>query len=308
MVLFGPASRPDPLVVRSLLIIDGHAFAYRAFHAIPGLTSPGGEPTNAIFGFVKMLGRVRETVHPTHIAVVWDGGLDAKRCADLPGYKAQRPPMPDALRVQLDGMTEYLAAVQIGSILRNGVEADDIIATLAGKAAASGMRVVVASSDKDFMQLVSDTVGLLNPADKEAHPMTPEDVRRKTGVSPEQIVDWLSLIGDTVDNIPGVDGVGLKTATSLLVQFGSLDGIYTRIGEVLPERVRKRLHEAESLVRRNRDLIRLKSDISDLPVLETLAAKPSGNQRVESLFERWGFNRSRPVKQEADAVQGCLFA
>lgn len=291
-----------------LLIIDGHAFAYRAFHAIPGLMSPGGEPTNAIFGFVKMLGRVRDAVKPTHVVVVWDGGLDAKRQAELPGYKAQRPPMPETLRPQLNGMVEYLDAVQIGSVLKNGVEADDIIATFVRMASASGMRVVVASSDKDFMQLVSDTVGLLNPADKDAQPMTPEDVRRKTGVSPDQIVDWLSLIGDAVDNIPGVAGVGSKTATSLLAEFGSVDGIYARPGDVSPERMRIRLHEAESLVRRNRDLIRLKSDISDLPVLETLAVKSPGKQRVDDLFARWGFNRSRPVRQEADAVQGCLFA
>src|SRR5690242_7021315 len=132
-----------------LLIVDGHAYAYRAFHAIRELRSPAGQPTNAIYGFVKMLAKMRTTVEPTHLIVVWDGGLNAERLAALPEYKAQRPEMPGDLRPQLDEITGYLKSSGIASFCRDGVEADDYIACLARRAAAAGMTVVIASSDKD---------------------------------------------------------------------------------------------------------------------------------------------------------------
>ena len=207
-----------------LLIVDGHAYAYRAFHAIRDLRSPDGRPTNAIYGFVKMLAKMRAAVEPTHLMVVWDGGLSAERVARLPEYKAQRPEMPDDLKPQLDEIVEYLKAAGIASFCGDGVEADDYIACLARRAADAGMTVVIASSDKDFMQLVSARVGLLNPNDKSETVWTDEQVRAKAGVEPSQIVDWLSLMGDTVDNIPGVPGVGPKTAADLLNQFGSVAG------------------------------------------------------------------------------------
>ena len=149
-----------------LLIVDGHAYAYRAFHAIRGLRSPSGRPTNAIYGFVKMLAKMRAAIEPTHLIVVWDGGLSAERIAALPEYKAQRPEMPDDLKPQLDEIVGYLKAAGVASFCRDGVEADDYIACLARRAAEAGMAVVIASSDKDFMQLVSARIGLLNPNDK----------------------------------------------------------------------------------------------------------------------------------------------
>ena len=196
--------------VDRLLIIDGHAYAYRAFHAIRGLRSPSGQPTNAVYGFVKMLAKMRAAIKPTHLIVVWDGGLSAERTAVLPEYKAQRPRMPDDLKLQLDEMTGYLQAAGVSSFCRAGVEADDYIACLARHASDAGMSVVIASSDKDFMQLVSARVGLLNPGDKSGTIWTDEQVRAKAGVEPSQIVDWLSLTGDSVDNIPGVPGSGRK--------------------------------------------------------------------------------------------------
>ncbi len=184
------------MCVDRLLIIDGHAYAYRAFHAIRSLHSPDGRPTNAIYGFVKMLAKLRAVVKPTHLIVVWDGGLSAERVEELPEYKAQRPEMPDDLKPQLDEMVRYLEAAGVASFCREGVEADDYIACLARRAADAGMTVVIASSDKDFMQLVSARVGLLNPNDKSEMVWTDEQVRAKAGVEPAQIVDWLSLMGD----------------------------------------------------------------------------------------------------------------
>jgi DNA polymerase-1 len=275
--------------VDRLLIIDGHAYAYRAFHAIRDLRSPDGRPTNAVFGFVKMLAKLRATVEPTHSIVVWDGGLSAERIARLPEYKAQRPGMPDDLKSQLDEIVHYLNAAGVASFCRAGVEADDYIACLARRAADAGMTVVIASSDKDFMQLVSARVGLLNSNDKSEMVWTDGQVRAKAGVGPSQIVDWLSLTGDTVDNIPGVPGVGPKTAAELLNQFGSVAALYGRLDEVKSERLRTALRGAADAVRRNRELVRLRDDLPCEFLPDALAGKPADADRLRGLYQRWGF-------------------
>ena len=286
--LEGRALVPGKFVDR-LLIVDGHAYAYRAFHAISDLRSPAGQPTNAIYGFVKMLGKMRVAIEPTHLIVVWDGGLSAERTAVLPEYKAQRPPMPDDLRPQLDEMAGYLKAAGVASFCRAGVEADDYIACLARHASGAGMAVVIASSDKDFMQLVSARVGLLNPGDKSGMVWTDEQVRAKAGVEPSQIVDWLSLTGDSVDNIPGVPGVGPKTAAEWLKQFGSVAALFERLDEVKSEKLRTALRAAAAAVRRNRELVRLRDDLACDFSPAALAGKPADSGRLRELYGRWGF-------------------
>jgi DNA polymerase I len=275
--------------VPRLLIVDGHAYAYRAFFAIRSLRSPSGQPTNAIYGFVKMLGKMRATLAPSHLIVVWDGGLSAERMAALPEYKAQRPEMPGDLRPQLDGIAGYLAAAGIASFCGQGVEADDYIACLARHAAAAGMAVVIASSDKDFMQLVSPGVGLLNPNDKSENIWTDEQVRAKTGVEPSQIVDWLGLMGDSVDNIPGVPGVGTKTAADLLNRFGSVAELFGRLEEVKSEKLRESLRASAAAVRRNLKLVKLQDDLPCEFSPENLAEKPADAGRLAGLFREWGF-------------------
>jgi len=293
-----------PAKTSKLLIVDGHAYAYRAFHAIRQLTSPTGAPTNAIYGFIKMLGKMQAQLIPSHAAVVWDGGLAAERMAEHPEYKQQRPPMPDGLEAQIDGITHYLEAVGISSLCRDGVEADDWIAALARRASQE-MPVVIASSDKDFMQLVSDRIGLLNPNDKTEKIWGAEDVRSKTGVEPAQIVDWLSLIGDSVDNIPGVPGVGPKTATDLLQQFGSVDALYSRLGEVKSERVRSSLAGAEDIVRRNQRLVLLNENQPALPMEEAAIREPQ-TDRLRVYFSEWGFKTMLAQLGESALSQGAL--
>jgi DNA polymerase-1 len=273
----------------ALLIVDGHCYAYRAFFGIATLTSPSGRPTNAIYGFIRMLGKARERVRPSRTVVIWDGGLAAERMALLPEYKSQRPEMPAGLRPQLSEIAAYLGAAGICSLRKEGCEADDCIAGLTARAAASGMAVVIASSDKDFMQLVSDGVKLLVPHDKTESLWDAAQVRRKTGVAPGQIVDFLSLVGDASDNIPGVPGIGLKTASDLLGQFGSIDVMYGRLPEVRSERLRSRLQTEEATVRRNQQLIRL-GDVMpcDLPV-EELEAGESDVGELRRLYSGWGF-------------------
>jgi DNA polymerase-1 len=277
-------------IMSRLLIVDGHAYGYRAFYAIRELRSPRGEPTNAIFGFVKMLAKMRAALSPTHLVVVWDGGLSAERTAMLPGYKAQRPEMPAELGVQLDEIVRYLDAAGVASFCRDGVEADDYIACLARLAAGAGWEVVIASADKDFMQLVSPKIGLLNPHDKTGIPLYgTEQVRNKTGVGPSQIVDWLALVGDNVDNIPGVPGVGPKTAAELLNRFGSVTTLYRRLDEVRSEKLRTALAAAADDVKRNVELVRLKDDLPCEFSAEALAVKPADAGRLGELFGRWGF-------------------
>jgi DNA polymerase-1 len=293
--------------VNRLLIVDGHAYAYRAFYAIRELRSPSGQPTNAIYGFVKMLAKMRESVGPTHLMVVWDGGLSAARVADLPEYKAQRPEMPDNLRPQLDGIVSYLQAAGVASFRRDGVEADDYIACLARHATAAGMTVVIASADKDFMQLVSPGVGLLNPNDKSETVWTQEQVRTKTGVEPAQIVDWLGLMGDNVDNIPGVPGVGPKTAADLLNRFGSVAGVYARLDEVKSDKLREALRVSAAVVQRNLKLVRLQDDLPCEFSPEELAEKPADAGRLAELFRQWGFNGMlKALEKPADNRQTVL--
>ena len=271
-----------------LLIVDGHAYAYRAFHAIRELRGPEGHPTNAIYGFVKMLEKMRAALKPEYLMVVWDGGLSAERMAALPEYKAQRPAMPDDLRPQLDEIVSYLAAAGVDSYRGQGVEADDYIACLARRAAEKGWNVVIASSDKDFMQLVSARIGLLNPNDKTGAVWTREQVVAKAGVEPEQVADWLALMGDAVDNIPGVPGVGPKTAAELVKQFGSVPALLERLDEVKSEKLRIALRESEKNVRRNLELVRL-HEVQCEFVAEQLAVSPPDGEKLRQLFRCWGF-------------------
>ena len=288
-----------------LLIIDGHAFAYRAFYAIRGLTSPTGQPTNAIYGFINMLAKLEAQVLPTHSVVVWDGGLDEGRVEELDDYKAQRDPMPDDMEVQLDAMVDYLEAEGWASVCDDGVEADDRIGQLAKRAEAEGFEVAIASSDKDFLQLINDRVKMWNPADKSGKPMDAGAVVAKTGVQPSQIVDWLSLVGDAADNIPGVPGVGVKTAAALLNEFGSVDGIYERLAKVGREKLREALAAAEADVRRNQSLVALKLDLPGEPELDDLRRGFQDVARLEALYEAWGFNTL--LKDLRETRQGALF-
>jgi DNA polymerase-1 len=284
--------------VSRLLIVDGHAYAYRAFHAIRDLRGPEGRPTNAIYGFVKMFEKMRSALAPTHLAVIWDGGLSSERLAVLPEYKAQRPEMPAELRPQLNEIVRYLAAVSVASVCQPGIEADDYIACLARRAAAAGWNVVIASSDKDFMQLVTPQIGLLNPNDKSGTIWTREQVLAKAGVEPGQVADWLALMGDAVDNIPGVPGVGPKTAAGLLRQFGSVTALLERLDEVRSVRLRAALAEATAVLHRNLMLVRL-PEVPCVFVPEQLAVRPADRELLGGLFRCWGF---RGMNEALDAA------
>jgi len=290
-----------------LLIVDGHSYAYRAFYAIRSLSSPTGSATNAIYGFIRMLGKMRTRLEPTHIVVIWDGGLAAERMTLLPGYKSQRPEMPSALAEQLDQIVDFLRAAGVFSYMKESTEADDCIAAAALRAAAAGMEVVIASADKDFMQLVTPGIRLLNPHDSTETLWGAEEVKRKSGVEPTQIVDWLSLTGDSVDNIPGVPGVGSKTAANLLTQFGSVEEMYRRLQEVRSETLRTNLQAAREIVCRNQELVRLYREEECQFALEDLVVKPGDDEALRGLFSKWGFKTMLRELEQARLNSENLF-
>lgn len=291
-----------------LVLVDGHGYAYRAFHAIRSLNGPAGQPTNAIFGFIKMMERMKVALHPTHWAVVWDGGLAAERMALLPEYKAQRPPMPESLSQQLVQINRWLLGAHIQAFEVDGAEADDLIAGLAAQGQKHFGSVVVATSDKDFMQLVNDVVGLVNPADAEQTVMTSSMVKAKTGVAPEQIVDWLSLIGDAVDNIGGVSGIGPKRATQLLNQFGSLKALFERIDEIENQDMKSRLKEAQPLLLRNQEMIALNGKVAPAVEWDDLRVREGNREQLRALYAEWGFKTLAEQLGGAGLRQGELFA
>lgn len=220
----------------------------------------------------------------------------------LPEYKAQRAEMPELMRPQLDEIVSYLEAARVASFCRDGIEADDVIACLARRAEEKDWKTVIASADKDFMQLVSRGIGLLNPHDKTEAVWTDEQVRNKTGVEPSQIVDWLSLTGDSVDNIRGVPGVGPKTAADLLKQFGSVEKLFEGLEKVKSERLRAALLNAKDTVRRNRELVRLHDVACDFSV-EAMAVKGPDTARLRELYSRWGFKTLLAAVDELARVE-----
>ncbi|MCF7669360.1 MAG: hypothetical protein K9N48_06255 [Verrucomicrobia bacterium] len=290
-----------------LLLVDGHGYAYRAFHAIKGLSGPGGSPTNAIYGFIRMLGRIRSEVAHEYIAVAWDGGSDEGRLRLLPEYKAQRPEMPDDLRCQLDAIVEYLEAAGIASFCKDGVEADDWIASTAKRAFENGAEVVIATSDKDFMQLVNERICILSTKGRETEFLGPDEVQEKLGVAPARVVDFLSLAGDSVDNIRGVEGVGPKTAVDLINKYGGVEAIYERINEIQPARLREKLAESKELVERNRQLVSLKQDLDAAWDIDVLKPRECDRPGLAELYRKWGFKRMAEELSGANEQQGVLF-
>lgn len=279
----------------TLLLVDGHAFAYRAFYAIQRLTNSRGEHTNAVFGFAKMVRKLRAERQPDLGAVVMDCGQPTKRLERLPTYKAQRKPMPEELSAQMPWIREFIEASRMPVIEKDGIEADDIIATLAMQAESGKVAVAIATSDKDFMQIVREGIVLLNPAARDAQPVDAAKVRERYGVSPGQIVDLLSLTGDSVDNIPGVPGVGEKTAAALLREFGSVAALYERLEEVSNDKLRQKLSEHRERVELNRDLVRLDTAVAlEVHAIALKLAQPD-YPRLLALCDRLEF---RGLKEE----------
>jgi len=272
--------------MKTLLLVDGSSYLYRAFHALPDLRNRAGEPTGAIYGVVNMLKRLRREVPADYIACVFDAKGKTFRDDWYPEYKAHRPPMPDDLAAQIEPIHALVRALGWPLLMVDGVEADDVIGTLTTRASREGMKAVVSTGDKDLAQLVDANVSLVNTMSNEV--LDEAGVKAKFGVPPERIVDYFALVGDSVDNVPGVEKVGPKTAAKWLQQYGSLDAIVENapsIGGVVGENLRKAL----DWLPMGRRLVTVKCDV-DLPfALDTLAPQPEDTAALAQWFERLGF-------------------
>ena len=214
----------------TFVLVDGSSYLFRAFHAMPSLTNSNGQPTGAIYGVVNMLKRLVEDYHPRYLGVIFDAKGKTFRDELYAGYKANRPPMPQDLASQIAPLLQVIEAMGMPVMVVDGVEADDVIGTLARQAGEAGLDTIISTGDKDMAQLVDERVTLVNTMSNKV--MDPDGVREKFGVSPEQIIDYLTLMGDTVDNIPGVPKVGPKTAAKWLQHYGSLDALIAQADKV----------------------------------------------------------------------------
>ncbi|WP_297899384.1 DNA polymerase I [Metallibacterium sp.] len=279
-----------------LVLIDGSSYLYRAFHALPPLSNAAGEPTGALFGVVNML-RATLAARPDYLAFVLDAPGPTFREAIDPQYKANRPPMPDDLRAQIEPMLAVVQALGIPTLRVAGVEADDVIGTLAQRAAQAGIEVEISTSDKDFAQLVGPRVTLINSMDRTQ--LDRAGVQDKFGVPPERIVDYLALMGDKVDNIRGVDKCGPKTATKWLAEYGDLDGVMAH-ADAVPGKLGENLRAARAWLPRSRDLatIRTALDLDTAP--EQLALRARNDEALRALYQRYGFNSALAALQRGD--------
>lgn len=213
-----------------LILVDGSSYLYRAYHAFPPLTNSAGEPTGAMYGVLNMLRSLLLQYQPSHVAVVFDAKGKTFRDDLFAEYKSHRPPMPDDLRAQIEPLHNMVKAMGLPLLVTPGVEADDVIGTLALEAEKAGHAVLISTGDKDMAQLVTPNVTLINTMNNTI--LGPQEVCDKYGIPPELIIDFLALMGDSSDNIPGVPGVGEKTAQALLQGIGGLDALYGNLESI----------------------------------------------------------------------------
>ncbi len=272
----------------TLLLVDGSAFLFRAFHAMPGLSSARGEPTGAIYGVVNMVRRLLAEQAPEHVAVVFDAPGRNFRHDLYPDYKANRPPMDAELAAQIEPIQAIVRALGLPLLIEPGVEADDVIATLTEQARSRGLEVAICTSDKDLAQLVGEGVTLLRPrrTGNGYRRLDAGAVEEAYGVAPERIVDLLALTGDSSDNIPGVPMVGPKTAARWLARYGSLEAVIEHAAEIRGK-AGENLRGALDQLALARELVRLRRDLALDVDLEALRPAPPDREALRELYRRW---------------------
>jgi DNA polymerase-1 len=290
-----------------LLLIDGHYYLYRSFFAIRGLKNSRGEPTNAIYGFVKALRKMLLDLKPDFAVVVWDAGLPERRTTLQPAYKEHREEMPEELQVQQEPLKKLITCLGVTNVSTPQTEADDLIASYVIDAQAAEIESIVATNDKDIMQLVNEHVKIYSVSkvdieQENSKPLThallgPAEVEEKWGVKPSQIVDLLALTGDTADNIPGIPGVGKKTAAKWIQHFGSLEGVLSEPN--LDPKIHAKIESAHAQLRQNREMIQLHLDLP-LPLpIESLEIMPDYPALIQALHHFEFRTLAKEIEQEA---------
>jgi len=272
----------------TLFLVDALNYLFRAFHALPSLTTKSGLPTGAVYGFCQMLLRIDREHQPTHLAVVFDAPGPTFRDGLFKEYKANRPATPPELIAQIDLAHQVAAAFGYTVFSVPGVEADDVIATLVRNASAEGLAVVIGSSDKDLMQLCGPGVQLLDAMKNRL--MGPAEVQEKWGVLPDKLGDVLALMGDTVDNVPGVPGIGPKTAAELINTWGSLDGVLANADKIKGKKGQA-IAEASAMLALSRELVRLRDDVTLPETIANLRREPVSTEKLRGLFQQLEFGR-----------------
>lgn len=272
------------MVCDEIYLIDGSAYIYRAYHAIASLSNSSGLPTNAVYGFTTILRRLIRERQPKCLAIAFDTKGSVFRHKLYPEYKATRPPMPDDLAVQIPYIRRIAQAYNILSLDHTDQEADDLIASVTARLVDQGCRIVIVSGDKDLLQLVSGSVSMWDPMGDRV--MTPESVIKKYGLSPDQLLDYFALTGDSSDNVPGVPGIGPKTAEKLIGEFATLEGLYAQVDTMKPSKMKERLvaHKDDAFL--SRKLIRLNHE-AQVPgnAEDYLLGEPDNNLLRELLTE-----------------------
>ena len=274
-----------PMSEKELYLIDASAYIHRAFHAIAPLTAPDGTPSNAVFGFIRILQRVLREKEPDYVASAFDLKGPTFRHRIYPEYKANRPPMDEALAAQIPFVRQAVAAHRIRFLEEEGFEADDLIAS-AALALRDEARVVIVSGDKDLLQLVDERVSLWDPMNDRFFDVAA--VEKKYGVGPAKLLDYLALTGDSADNIPGVAGIGPKSAAILLGQFASIDEIFLNLDAVEKPAMRKKLAAGQDMARLSRELVRLKSDLA-VGTIDDYTRREPDEDLLRDLYVRMGF-------------------
>ncbi|MDX1303952.1 DNA polymerase I [Photobacterium sp.] len=278
-----------------LILIDGSSYLYRAYHAAPNFTNSDGEPTGAVYGVVNMLRSMLRQFSTEHVAVIFDAKGKTFRDDMYPEYKAHRPPMPDDLRSQIEPLHAVIKAMGLPLISVSGVEADDVIGTLAGQASKAGMPVLISTGDKDMAQLVDEHVTLINTMTDVV--MDPAGVVEKFGIGPELIIDYLALVGDKVDNIPGVPGVGEKTAKALLTGIGSIEDLYANLDAISAlgfrgsKTMAKKLEDNKEAAYMSYQLATIKLDVELDTAPQDLRKGEPDTDALTSLFGKLQFRR-----------------
>ena len=270
-----------------LCLVDGSGFIFRAFHALPVLTRSDQTPVNAVLGFSNMLLKLLDDLHATHLAVIFDSARESFRNELAPDYKANRPDPPDELIPQFPLVREATRAFNVECLEKPGFEADDLIATYARQAEAAEMDVIIISSDKDLMQLVSDRISMFDAIKNRTIGRT--EVKEKFGVGPEKVVDVQALAGDSTDNVPGVPGIGIKTAALLIQEYGDLEALLSRAGEIKQPKRRQSLIDFADQARLSRKLVRLRDDVPTDLTVDRLQRRDPDPQRLLTFLKEQGF-------------------
>ena len=273
-----------------LLLVDGHYYLYRSFYAIRGLRNSRGEPTNAIYGYAKAIRKMLADLKPDLAAVIWDCGLPARRTTLQPQYKQNRTEMPGDLRPQEEWLQENIPLFGPASVSAGNTEADDLIASYARAASAEGAEVIIATNDKDILQLACDRIRIYSTAKTDASTagyclLGVQEVLEKWGVLPSQIADVLALTGDSSDNIPGVPGIGDKTAVALVAAHGSIENLLADPAAISNPKLREKIVASRELIAANREMVRLDEDLPLPQAWPTFQIRPKYPELIRALRE-----------------------